>query len=476
MEPVQDSGSLNLEYREADRTISGHFPYNKYCMYSASGPVRRERFASHAFRSGIENRSQEVHLLVAHDWNRPLACRSAGSLTLSDGPQGVNFRAVLPPNSQQTTWQKDAVIAIKTGLTKGLSPGFAVEQRNGGEQIVQDPGYPQYQCREVRGALMREMSILGRPAYGETELDIRGFFPDRKNLGSDTKIGLATLAVLAGGYGAIKLMEASGEALISGLDKLARTDTNQPPGDRRLDELYLPNLPVELRAEGFGKAKVAAGLVGASLLGTLLAEGLLIGGKEGYDLVEDDEGMEKRALASNVHQAIRGNLTVQQLAAAMLAAAFGGGVGAGFILDDDTEERAVGAAVDKVRRQFTKKEWIEGGIGAGIGAGVVGGVALTGDDDEDEKRGLQDSLFKFLGITDADLDPNMSEDSARRFSRGVDRKRVYAALAGGLGAGALTGLGLGELLEEDLSEADLIKALEGRKGLTRLEQEAMLWL
>ena len=51
-----------------------------------------------------------------------------------DTRTGVIFEANLPPESEWTTWQRDAVLSIQHGLFKGLSPGFPSATRERGAQ------------------------------------------------------------------------------------------------------------------------------------------------------------------------------------------------------------------------------------------------------------------------------------------------------------------------------------------------------
>ena len=96
MVSVHDQGSYGrLEYREDNRSITGVFPYGAYCQLSDTGPVRRERFESRAFRTTVSDPQAEVHLLVGHDYQKPLACRSAGSLKLEERSDGLHFTATV---------------------------------------------------------------------------------------------------------------------------------------------------------------------------------------------------------------------------------------------------------------------------------------------------------------------------------------------------------------------------------------------
>ena len=168
---IQNPSSVigNLEYREAGRTITGHFPYGPYARISNVGPVRRERFSPHAFRYTVQDPTADIQLLVGHDGNKPLASREAGNLVLEDRPEGVYFEAKLPPEHGRPTWMQDTVLAIKGGLIRGVSPGFTATA----EGLETDPDFPQYQCRVIGTADLHEFSVLPNAAYKEGTLDLR---------------------------------------------------------------------------------------------------------------------------------------------------------------------------------------------------------------------------------------------------------------------------------------------------------------
>ena len=174
MDAVQDPRGVvltNLEYREAGRTITGQFSYGPYAEIAATGIVRRERFAPGAFRESIAG-DGDIHLLVGHNFNQPLASRLAGSFRLVDSPSGVDFVATLPPESKRPSWMHDTVLAIQSGLVRGVSPGFKAT----GEALERDPHYPAFQARVVQRANLFELSVLPRPAYTEGNiLEVRLF-------------------------------------------------------------------------------------------------------------------------------------------------------------------------------------------------------------------------------------------------------------------------------------------------------------
>ena len=108
---------------------------------------------------------EEIHLLAGHSYDRPLAARSAGTLTLTDGDDALTLEATL---DEGTSWARDFLAAYRAGLVKGLSPGFRVPR--GGERIEHRS---QGVLRTVTAADLFEVSAVTRPAYPEAQIEAR---------------------------------------------------------------------------------------------------------------------------------------------------------------------------------------------------------------------------------------------------------------------------------------------------------------
>ena len=171
------------------------------------GRVRKERFKSRAFswqlrefaklqeelsamigkaveegrRRVIENElaRRNVDLLRGHNFDRPIASMAAGSLTVMDSRDALRFEADLPENPP--SWIEDTVRAVDAGLIRGVSPGFRVPPASAvanAEELVDEPGNPGVQIRQINQAVLYELSLVTRPAYVESEVDLRGFAPE----------------------------------------------------------------------------------------------------------------------------------------------------------------------------------------------------------------------------------------------------------------------------------------------------------
>ena len=170
----------DLEIRQrrggGGREIRGSFPYRRTATVRDRGRVRKERFGPRAFRFAIEAEDREINLLVGHKFDRNLASKLSGSLRLEDTAEAVRFRAFLPPEGQQPTYMRDAVLGLNAGLLTGISPGFRVPPPAtvpAAERLVPEPGNPDVLIRAIDEAVLYELSLVTRPAYPDTEVERR---------------------------------------------------------------------------------------------------------------------------------------------------------------------------------------------------------------------------------------------------------------------------------------------------------------
>lgn len=201
-------GELEIRARGGSRTLSGRFPYNRTATVRDRGRVRKERFRSGAFgwqireferlqdemakavKEGIEGaisdlrqelERRNVHVLAGHSFDRPLGSMLARTARVVDTDDAVRFEVDLPPEARQPSWVKDTVAAVEAGLVGGISPGFRVPPKLAvpdAESLEPELGNPGVQIRVIRQAVLFELSLVTRPAYSETEIDLRaGDFP-----------------------------------------------------------------------------------------------------------------------------------------------------------------------------------------------------------------------------------------------------------------------------------------------------------
>ena len=167
--------AVDLEIRQDGErpVIAGRFPYGGLAII---GTRRQERFLPGAFRAGLDADNHEVNFLLSHDMARPLASRNAGTLTLADSPDALTFEAVLPAAPDQTSWQRDFMLAHAQGLLRGLSPGFNVLPKSmnpKAEVEAANPAIPGTTIRTISAALLGELSAVTRAAYPDTTLEAR---------------------------------------------------------------------------------------------------------------------------------------------------------------------------------------------------------------------------------------------------------------------------------------------------------------
>lgn len=112
---------------------------------------------------------EEIHLLAGHDFNRPLASRTAGNLTVTDSDEALLIDARIDAG---TSWARDFLTAHGSGLIRGLSPGFRVHPD--GERIVRRAGGV---LRTIASADLFEVSAVTRPAYPEAQIEARNWQP-----------------------------------------------------------------------------------------------------------------------------------------------------------------------------------------------------------------------------------------------------------------------------------------------------------
>ncbi|KPP85795.1 MAG: phage prohead protease, HK97 family [Rhodobacteraceae bacterium HLUCCO07] len=158
-------GALELREDGGTTRLRATFPYG---AETELAPGRRETFAPRAFATRIET-GEDIHLLAGHDYNRPLASRAAGSLTLSESETALELEARIDTG---TSWAADFLAAHRAGLIRGLSPGFQVLPD--GERIErQGSDY----LRTVTRAALFELSAVTRPAYPAAQIEARNWQP-----------------------------------------------------------------------------------------------------------------------------------------------------------------------------------------------------------------------------------------------------------------------------------------------------------
>ncbi|WP_238368895.1 HK97 family phage prohead protease [Heliomarina baculiformis] len=179
------SGGLELRKDGGGNvTISGRFPYGQPAVLTDGGRrgrPKKERIGPRGFRYRVERPEEDIHFLVGHDYDRPLASRKAGTLDLTDSDDALAFTAVITVELQRANYVNDFLSGLNAGLILGLSPGFRIppERVSPNAETVEeeDPSLGMALIRTVHDALLYELSAVTRPAYPEAQIEARSWQP-----------------------------------------------------------------------------------------------------------------------------------------------------------------------------------------------------------------------------------------------------------------------------------------------------------
>lgn len=168
--------------RGKSRRLKGRFPYRKRAVLSDGGKrgrPQKEEFAAKAFAYRVDDPKADIHLLIGHDYDRPLASRGAGTMDLFDTDEALTFDAEITAEMSETSWAEDFFRAFAAGLVGGISPGFRIpppETVPDAEQVTEeDPREGRALIRTIFAALLYEISLVTVPAYKETEVEARSW-------------------------------------------------------------------------------------------------------------------------------------------------------------------------------------------------------------------------------------------------------------------------------------------------------------
>ena len=181
----------DLEVRRSARggvSLRGRFPYRATAVLSdggRNGRPRKERFAPRAFSYRVEREDEDIHLLVGHRFDKPLASRKTGTLAIRDDGEAVTFEAEVSEAIAETTHGRDALAMLRSGLAVGISPGFrlppkrAVAEPERFEDEPHDPGRGMHGAiiRTITAALLYELSLVTMPAYPEAAVEEARHWP-----------------------------------------------------------------------------------------------------------------------------------------------------------------------------------------------------------------------------------------------------------------------------------------------------------
>lgn len=174
-------GKLSIRAaKDGGRVLEGRFPYGSRATVSDGGKrgrPRKETFKPRAFQYRVEKPDEEIHLLVGHDYGKPIASKLGGSLVLDDSDEALTFNATIAPEVASISYVQDTLSLIGAGLAVGISPGFRIPPERAVEKaeevIEEDPSEGTALIRVINAALLYELSIVTRPAYEESTVEER---------------------------------------------------------------------------------------------------------------------------------------------------------------------------------------------------------------------------------------------------------------------------------------------------------------
>lgn len=189
---AHDTAELEVRKRASGAVnLAGRFPYGRNAVLSDGGRTgrpRKERIAPRAFAYRINTPSdhggkKDIHLLVGHDYGKPLASVRSGTMELTDAADAVTFEAKILPEIAETGYGREALAMLEAGLATGISPGFRLPPKRAvrDAERVEDEGHDPENgahnaiIRTVLSALLYELSLVTRPAYSETQVEARSW-------------------------------------------------------------------------------------------------------------------------------------------------------------------------------------------------------------------------------------------------------------------------------------------------------------
>ena len=207
LEQLVFPGQLEIRKRGTWNALGGRFPYSRAARPRTAtvrdrGRVRKERVGPDAFgwqmrefakvqaqlaetidealKDALAEQLQRrnVHVLAGHDFNKPLGDMAGGSATVVSTRDALSFEVRLPDAAAMPTYMADTVRQVEAGLIGGISPGFRIPPATAvanAEELIPEPGNPGVMIRQINQAVLYEISLVTRPAYAQTEIDVRDF-------------------------------------------------------------------------------------------------------------------------------------------------------------------------------------------------------------------------------------------------------------------------------------------------------------
>ena len=159
-----------VEYRQ--QGFSGRFDYNRPETVANTGRRRKELVRPGAFDFVLRDPTREVLLTLGERADRPLASRLAGSLRLTDGPEGLGFSIDQLPD---TSYARDFETLLNAGtLAYGIRalyrkpPPEVIPEDQAEEEIpdTADDAEPGVTIGAINQAILTGLAIIPRAPRG----------------------------------------------------------------------------------------------------------------------------------------------------------------------------------------------------------------------------------------------------------------------------------------------------------------------
>jgi uncharacterized protein len=134
----------------------------------------REKILPGAFRSAVASRS-DVRCLFNHSADHVLGRVAAGTLTLTESPEGLSFRCQLDPNN---TEHRNLHSSVKRGDISECSFAFTLAADGSDEDFNEGVDEEGKRCvvRSIRNITnLFDVSVVTNPAYNSTSVQARSF-------------------------------------------------------------------------------------------------------------------------------------------------------------------------------------------------------------------------------------------------------------------------------------------------------------
>lgn len=169
--------TITVTPRLIDQKLFGKFPTGKQAIVSSVHRIRKEQIEHKAFQwtvDQVEQNKRWVDLLFGHDYKKPLASTrrdAKAKLKLHSTADGLEFEVDGLPD---TDYARDVLGMIDAGVV-GISPGFEFVPESvkpGTVEFVEEAGTGVL-IRKIHDLVLHELSIVTRPAYHESSVELR---------------------------------------------------------------------------------------------------------------------------------------------------------------------------------------------------------------------------------------------------------------------------------------------------------------